>query len=106
MRYDVEVSDQAASDLQGIFEHIAYQLLSPIHATGQLKRLGDAIESLATLPNRCSKYKAEPWKSRGMRMMPVDNYCVFYIPDEEKHIVYIIRVMYGSSDIQAELKRE
>jgi len=26
-------------------------------------------------------YVNEPWKSQGLRMLPVDNYCVLYIPD-------------------------
>lgn len=28
-----------------------------------------------------------PWHSRGLRMMPVDNYSVFYIPDVSKGIL-------------------
>lgn len=105
MSYKVEISDQASSDLREIFEHIALHMLSPINAAGQLKRLEDSIETLTELPNRFSEYKSEPWKSRGLRMMPVDNYCVFYFPDEEEHTVYIFRVMYGDRDMQTELNR-
>jgi toxin ParE1/3/4 len=36
--------------------------------------------------------------------MPVDNYCVFYIPDMEQTVVTIIRVMYGGRDIDKQLK--
>lgn len=36
--------------------------------------------------------------------MPVDNYCVMYIPDMEKALVTIIRVMYGGRDIDTQLE--
>ena len=48
---------------------------------------------------------ANSWHSRGLRIMPVDNYCVFYIPDAEYAVITIIRVMYGGRDIDAQLKK-
>ena len=55
------------------------------------------------MPERFRRYHKDPWYSRGLRIVPVDNYCVFYIPDLSKKIVSIIRVMYGNRDIEAEL---
>ncbi len=55
------------------------------------------------MPERFRSYDKEPWQSRGLRIMPVDNYCVFYIPDQEKQVVTIIRVMYGKRDIDSQL---
>ena len=34
--------------------------------------------------------------------MPVDNYLVFYIPDEVAAIVTVIRVMYAGRDMDAQ----
>ena len=39
-----------------------------------------------------------------MRVMPVDNYLVFYIPDEVAAIVTVIRVMYAGRDVDAQLQ--
>ena len=36
MIYEVELSEQADSDLRGIFEYIAFELLSPDNAAGLL----------------------------------------------------------------------
>lgn len=55
------------------------------------------------MPERFRAYENEPWHSRGLRIMPVDHYCVLYIPDKEKAVVTIIRVMYGGRDIDAQL---
>ena len=81
MIYEVEVSQQADSDLREIFEYIAFELQSPINASGQLDRLEKQILSLNTMPERYRRYEKEPWKSRGLRVLPVDNYVVLYIPD-------------------------
>lgn len=36
--------------------------------------------------------------------MPVDNYLVFYIPDEVAAHVTVIRVMYAGRDVDAQLQ--
>ena len=86
MMYEVEVSEQADSDLRGIFEYIAFELQSPENASGQLDRLEEQILSLDTMPEHYRKYEKEPWKSRGLRVLPVDNYVVLYIPDSVKRL--------------------
>ena len=103
MIYEVEVSEQADSDLRGIFEYIAFELQSPENASGQLDRLEEQILSLDTMPERYRKYEKEPWKSRGLRVLPVDNYVVLYIPDSDKKVVTILRVMYAGRDIDNQL---
>ena len=103
MIYEVEVSQQADSDLREIFEYIAFELQSPKNASGQLDRLEKQILSLNTMPERYRRYEKEPWKSRGLRVLPVDNYVVLYIPDCDKKVVTILRVMYVRRDIDHQL---
>ena len=103
MIYEVELSEQADSDLRGIFEYIAFELQSPENASGQLDRLEEQILNLDTMPERYRKYENEPWKSRGLRVLPVDNYVVLYIPDSDKKVVTILRVMYVGRDIDNQL---
>ena len=104
-KYKVTVSDQADRDLRGIYEYIAFELLSPENAAGQLGRLEKAILNLNTFPEGHRQYEEEPWHSRNLRVLPVDNYCVFYIPDNGSLTVTIIRVIYGGRDIEEQLKR-
>ena len=103
MIYEVELSEQADSDLKGIFEYISFELQSLENASGQLDRLEEQILSLDTMPERYRKYEKEPWKSRGFRVLPVDNYVVLYIPDSDKKVVTILRVMYAGRDIDNQL---
>ena len=99
MSYFVRISDQAEKDLRSIFEYIAFELQSVQNAVGQLDRLETAIASLSEMPERWIRYDKEPWFSRGLRRMVVDNYLVFYIPNKDDRTVTIIRVMYGRMDV-------
>ena len=105
MIYEIITTDQADADLRSIYEYIAFELLLPDNAPGQLGRLEEHIVGLEEFPEKFRNYEKEPWRSRGLRVMPVDNYLVFYIPKPEEQTVYIIRVMYGGRDIDAQLKQ-
>ena len=105
MMFDVRISEQADSDLRGIFEYIAFELLAPDNAARLIDRLEEAIRRLDHMPERYRKYDREPWHSRGLRVFPVDSYLVFFIPDKVDKVVTVIRVMYGGRDVDKELKR-
>ena len=99
MSYQVNITDEAARDLRAIFEYIAFELLSVENAENQLNRLQKEIQSLDEMPERYRRYEVEPWYSLGVRRFLVDNYCVFYLPNQETQVVDIIRVLYGRSDM-------
>lgn len=105
MTFKVNISRQAEDDLRGIFEYIAYELQSFRNAAGQLDRLEEAILSLDQMPERFRAYEKEPWHSRGLRVMPVDKYLIFYIPYYDTQSVEILRVMYGGRDVDTQLNR-
>ena len=105
MIYDIQISNQAESDLRSIFEYIEFELQSVQNAAGQLSRLEESINSLDQMPDRYRAYEKEPWHSRGLRVMPVDNYIVFYSPNHDTQVVNIVRVMYRGRDIDTQLSR-
>ena len=86
MSWNIVYSEQARKDLRNIFEYIAYELLVP-----------------DDMPLRHHLYEEEPWHSMGIRFFPVDNYLVFYLPNETEGIVNIVRIMYGGRDIRKQL---
>ncbi|MBQ8699252.1 MAG: type II toxin-antitoxin system RelE/ParE family toxin, partial [Schwartzia sp.] len=89
MKYAVNLSDEANADLREIFRYIAIHLQSPENAVGQLQRLEQHIRGLDEFPYRFRKYEKGVWKKRGLRVMPVDRYCVFYIPNDATKTVTI-----------------
>ena len=104
MRFEVELTERADRDLRNIFLYIAIDLSSPENAEKQVKRLWNAILSLDELPERYRRYEDEPWYSRGMRVLPLDNFVILYIPYLEEKIVRIVTVMYGGRNIGEQLK--
>ena len=103
MIFEVAYSAEARQDLRDIYEYIAYELLEPQAASRQTERILKAVRSLEQMPMRHRLYEEEPWHSQGLRVLPVDNYLVFYLPDETSATVSIIRIMYGGRDIDKQL---
>lgn len=101
MIYEVIITEQADADLRGIYEYIAFE---PDHAVGQFGRLEMHIAGLEEFPEKFRHYEEEPWRSRGMRVMPIDNYLVFFISDKDAGIVTVIRVLYAGRDVDGQLK--
>lgn len=104
MNFQIEITRQAENDLRNIYEYIAFELLSADYASGQLDRLEASIMKLEHFPDRYKMYEKEPWRSRGLRTMPVDNFLVFYVADSINGKVTVIRIMYKGRDIEEELK--
>lgn len=104
MIYEINISREAESDLRGIYEYIAFSLLSPDNAAAQLSRIEKCISNLNEMPERFQLYEKEPWTSRRLRMAPVDNFNILYIPDKETLTVTIIRIMYNRMDMDTHLE--
>ena len=105
MNYTIDISLQAKTDLRNIYSYIANELLSPQTAVNQIDWLEENIFGLEVMPFRFKRYDEEPWKSRGLHIMPVDKYVVLYIPDKKRTIVTILRVMYGGRNINKQLSQ-
>ena len=103
MIYDVVYSAESRQDLRNIYEYIAYELLVPEIAASQVDRIMKAARSLEQMPMRYTCYEEEPWHSQGLRFLPLDNYVIFYLPDETTSVVNIIRFMYGGRDVKRQL---
>ena len=103
MIYSVVLTPQSKADLVEIFRYIAVELQSTQNAEKQLTRLQNVIASLDQMPERYRLYDRPKWKKRNLRIMPVDNYLVFYIPSHDDSTVTVLRVMYGGRDMDKQL---
>lgn len=99
MKYEIILLRTAIEDLDGIYDYIAYDLKSPRSAEAQLARIEEEIATLDQMPERYRRYDGEPWRSRNIHIVNVDNFCILYAPDNERKIVSILHVVYGGRDI-------
>ncbi len=94
-KWEIVYTGEAKRDLRCIFEYIAFTLREPEIVQNQSQRIMKAVSRLDEMPLRYSLYEKEPWHSKGLRVLPVDNYLVFYLPVVTKSVVAVIRIMYG-----------
>ena len=99
-------TENADQDLEKTREYIRDVLQEPETAKKQVARILKAISSLDHFPLRYRIYEYEPWRSRGIRVLPVDNYLAFYWPDETRNVVEILHILYGGRDLAAQWEPE
>ncbi|MCC8195645.1 MAG: type II toxin-antitoxin system RelE/ParE family toxin [Ruminococcus sp.] len=104
MKFEIVYTARARRELRNIQTYIEHVLLEPATAKKVLNRILDRIDSLDEMPMRFRLYDGEPWHSRGLRVLPVDKYLVFYLPNEEEMTVEIVHVLYGGMDINKQLE--
>ena len=56
------------------------------------------IGKLDSMPSRYPLTEEEPWRTKGIRKMPVKNVLVYFFVDKEKKVVWIMAVIYGRRD--------
>lgn len=99
--YSIIYSPEARDDIKDIYSYIAFDLLVPGIAEGQVNRIRKTIRSLDFMPSRFSIVDWEPWKSMGMHKILVDNFVVFYTVDDSQMEVSILRILYAGRDIES-----
>lgn len=100
MIWTIYYSAEARQDLRDIREYISDEIMAPIAAANQVRKIMAAIRKLEEMPMRHRLYEDEPWHGQGLKFIPVGNYIVFYIPDEVSMTVKIIRIMYSGRDVK------
>ncbi|WP_281678898.1 type II toxin-antitoxin system RelE/ParE family toxin [Eggerthia catenaformis] len=98
--YKVGYSINALDDLREIYAYIANELLIPETAAAQLGRIRKEVHSLDFMPTRYALVEWEPWHSMKIHQLPVDNFIVYYLVDDEERTVTIVRIFYGGRDIE------
>lgn len=98
--YSVIYSPQAFLDLSELYKYIRFTLQVPKTAEKLVSRIRKTIRSLNTMPMRHSLVEWEPWHSMGIRRVLIDNYTAFYLVDEDKCSVTVVRIFYAGRNIE------
>lgn len=104
--YFVIYSPEAKDDLREIYSYIAYDLQAPQTAKGQINRIRKEIRSLDFMLSRYAVVDWEPWESMGMHRIPVDNFVVYYTVNDGSPTVTVIRIFYGSREVEGIIQAE
>lgn len=103
MKFRINYTNKALSDLDGIYDYISFTLKEPSIAENLIKCILQSVRSLEEMPNRHRLCDEEVLRNQNIRIMPVKNYIIAYVADDKKKTVSVLRVMYGGRDISKQL---
>jgi toxin ParE1/3/4 len=99
MNWHVEIAKTAEDDMEEIYQFIVVSLGEPGIAWKQTERIHDKIWKLDFMPERNPVISEEPWKSREIRRVNIDNYAAFCVLDSNSATATIIRILYSRRDL-------
>ena len=105
-KWQVTISEPAEADLDEIYTYITETLLEPVTAWHQIARIREAVLGLDEMPERGSLLPDEPWRSRGLRRLLVDNYTIIYEIQETADTVVVIAILYSRRNLNEALSQE
>ena len=105
MTYQVHITKTAERDLISAADHIEFVLKNPKAADDLLDETDAQINSLGEYPERCKVVDDSVLNSWGIRYIIVKNYLAFFIIDEEKKEVIIVRFLFQKSNWNAILRQ-
>ena len=103
--YQVEITKYAYKQMRDIARYVKIKLKNPDAAKRLLNDLKTAAISLEKMSHRIPLTDEQPWRSEGIRKMPIKNYLVYFWIDEIKSIVYITAVIYGQREQKRQLSK-
>ena len=95
MEYSVKLTSYSIFQIQETVSHISKVLLAPETAIAWSDYLENQIAKLDTMPARFPLVDQEPWRTNGIRRMPVKNFVVYYFIDENSKEVWVTSVVYS-----------
>ena len=98
MSYQVHITSTAEHDIMRAADYIEFTLKNPNAANNLLDAVTEQIGSLADLPQKFRLVDDPVLASWGIRFAIINNYLAFYIIDEEKQTVIIVRFLYQKSN--------
>jgi toxin ParE1/3/4 len=93
--YAVIITPQAQCQIDEIRNYILYNLKVPNRASKFTNILKTRIYSLGSFPKKIALVPDEPWHSRGIRKMVVQNLLVYFWVNDIEFTVFIISVVYA-----------
>lgn len=98
--YKIVIEETAENDLVGILSYISDTLHEPCIAMKIYGSIKKEVLTLNKMPFRYAVVNEEPYRSMGVRRIPVEKYTAFYIVDENEKTVHIFRILYNRREWQ------
>ncbi len=104
-KYNYVLTQTAEADVDDIFAYIAGNLSNPDAASDFADELEMKVADVCKNPKSGKPVDNDYLKRDDVRRILVGNYVVYYIVDEDKRNVVILRVVYGKRDQDQVLRK-
>ncbi len=102
-KYNIQLSIKAKDDIKNIVKYIKDELLEPSIDEKYVKLIQKELKSLEYFPQKFAIIDKELIGYDNVRKLIIKNYIAFYRINENKKIVNIERILYGSSNWEEKL---
>ena len=106
MSYKVRITEKAESDINEALDYIEFHLLNPKAANDLLDKVEAEFTTLTEMPEKHQLIEDPLLSAWGIRHLVINNYVAFFMIDEKRKTVYVIRFLYGKRNWIKILKEE
>ena len=103
--YDYRFTEKAEADLTESLRQITADLSNPLAAQELGRRIFDSIDNIRNFPQSGLIVENSFLTDKTVRRLVVDNYILYYKPNDSEKIIYIVRIVYGKRNLD-EICRE
>ncbi len=96
--YSFSFTDAAAADLDEILGYISEELRNPSAAKSFLDKTQAAVSKIRSFPLSGVRVENPYVKRKDIRRVNVGNHVLYYLPDQMKREIIILRIVYGRRD--------
>ncbi len=101
--YTYALMPSAVHDLEHIMDYLSNELCAKESAIALLDEIQSSIVKACRFPMAASAVNDALLRQKGYRKIVVKNYIVFYLVDDAKHQLDVMRVLYFAQDYLREL---
>ena len=101
--YTYKMTPSAFQDLDDALHYISIKLHANESALRLLDDIQSAIDRACRYPHAITPVNDELLKARGYHKLIVRNYLILLIPDDDNHVLNIMRIVYYAKDYVREL---
>lgn len=102
--YGYRLSSKAVADVEDIVTYLSVKLANPQAAASFLDKLEKTIQETQSFPHSGIAVQGVAFPDGIVRKKMVNNYIMFYLPDDEGQRINILRVVYGRRDFNEILR--
>ncbi|MCD8052831.1 MAG: type II toxin-antitoxin system RelE/ParE family toxin [Lachnospiraceae bacterium] len=103
--YTIKISEAAELDLENAGDYIAYELLNPQAAENIVRGIREQVNKLQSFPTGHELDDDPILAELGVRRTYYKEYKIFYIVDQERHVVNVVRILHMLVDSRVWLYR-